>query len=227
MVAAVQRGPAVGPGPTQGLAGNRCLGIPVGDGPHTLTQPQALMDVLPRIPRGIPANVVIVQHMPPNFTRYLAERLDIRSPLDVREAEEGDFLEPGRALVAPGGLHLLLGERDGRPALMLLGKNSRQRSACPSVDFAMTSFAPVFRERLIGVVLTGMGRDGAAGCAAIRKYGGTVFCQDRETSLVFGMPGAAIDAGAADRIVPLDGIADCIVETVVNVASREPAYEHR
>ncbi len=189
--------------------------------------PQALMDLVPRLPRGIPAAVVVVQHMPATFTRYFAERLDARSSLDAREAEHGDFLEPGRVLVAPGGMHLMLGERDGRPAVTLLGKNERQRTACPSVDFAMTSFAPVFRERLVGVVLTGMGRDGAAGCAAVRANGGTVICQDRESSLVFGMPAAVMGNGAADFVVPLGGIADRIVKTVSSVSSRESAHERR
>ncbi len=188
--------------------------------------PQALMDIMPRFPRALPAGVVVVQHMPADFTRYFAERLDARALLDAYEAQQGDFLAPGRILVAPGGLHLLLGERGGRPAVMLLGKNEQQQSACPSIDFAMASFAPVFRERLIGVVLTGMGHDGAAGCAAIRANGGTTICQDRASSLVFGMPGAAAEAGAADFVVPLDRIADRIMKTVSDITSRETLHEH-
>lgn len=189
--------------------------------------PQALMDLMPRLPRALPAGVVVVQHMPADFTKYFAERLDARALLDAYEAQQGDFVAPGRILVAPGGLHLLLGERGGRPAVLLLGKNEQQQSACPSVDFAMASFAPVFRERLVGVVLTGMGRDGAAGCAAIRANGGTVICQDRATSLVFGMPGAVAESGAANYVVPLERIADRIVQTVSGIASREMAHEHR
>jgi two-component system chemotaxis response regulator CheB len=215
---------AVGPKPRTAFAPE--LGAVVLIGAST-GGPQALMDLVPRLPRGMPAAVVVVQHMPADFTRYFAERLDARSALDAREAEQGDIPEPGRVLVAPGGRHLMLGERDGRPAVMLLGKNERQRSACPSVDFAMTSFAPVFRERLVGVVLTGMGRDGAAGCAAIRANGGTVICQDRESSLVFGMPGAVMGGGAADFVVPLDGIAERIAKTVSNIVSRESAHERR
>jgi len=189
--------------------------------------PQALMEIIPRLPRDIPAAIVIVQHMPPNFTKYLAERLQTRAQIDVREAAEGDTLLPGRALVARGGMHLFLEERQGKPSVMLLGKNALQRTACPSIDFAMTSFAPVFRERLIGVILTGMGRDGCAGSAAIRHYGGTVLCQDKESSLIFGMPGAVIGDGFADAVCPLGGIAERIARTAGAGASREQEHEHK
>ena len=188
--------------------------------------PQALMNLVPRFPRAFPACIIVVQHMPVNFTKYFAERLDARSMLDASEAQQGDYVAPGRILVAPGGQHLLLGERDGRPSVLLLDKNERQQGVCPSIDFAMTSFAPVFRERLVGVVLTGMGRDGSAGCAAIRANGGTVICQDRTSSLVFGMPGAVVECEAANYVVPLDGIADRVTQTVGGLASREIAYEH-
>ncbi len=187
--------------------------------------PQALMEIIPRLPEDLSAGIVIVQHMPPNFTRYLAERLDARSRIEVREAQEGDTILPGRALVAPGGMHLFLEERDGRPCVMLLGKNTLQRTACPSIDFTMTSFAPIFRERLVGAVLTGMGRDGTSGSASIRRYGGRVLCQDRETSLIFGMPGSVIGDGLADEVRPLDGIADCIVRNTREIASRECVHE--
>jgi two-component system chemotaxis response regulator CheB len=187
--------------------------------------PQALMEIIPRLPREIPAGIVVVQHMPPNFTRYLAERLDGRSGLDIREAEEGDTILPGRALVAPGGMHLFLEEREGRPCVMLLGKNTLQRTACPSIDFTMTSFSPIFKERLIGVILTGMGRDGAAGSAAIRRYGGTVICQDKESSLIYGMPATVIADRLADSVCPLNGIADCIVQKVREAGAREHTYE--
>jgi len=187
--------------------------------------PPALMEIIPKLPRDIPTGIVIVQHMPPNFTRYLAERLDGRSQIDVREAEEGEALLPGRALVAPGGMHLFLEEREDDPIVMLLGKNSLQRTACPSIDFTMTSFAPLFRERLVGVVLTGMGRDGAAGALAIRRYGGRIICQDKESSLIFGMPGVVIGDGLADTVCALDGIADCITRTIQDIGTREPAHE--
>jgi two-component system chemotaxis response regulator CheB len=187
--------------------------------------PQALMELIPRLPRNLPAAVVVLQHMPPDFTRYLAERLNDRSMLDVREAKDGDLLLPGTVLVAPGGMHLLLEERDGRPAVMLLAKNSLQRTACPSVDFALSSFAPVFKNTLIGVILTGMGRDGAAGCASVRRYGGTVMCQDRDSSLIFGMPGAVIGESLADAVCPIERMAERIVKLVHGIQARELVHE--
>ena len=187
--------------------------------------PQALMELLPRLSREIPAGIVIVQHMPPDFTRFLAERLNGRSHLDVREAVEGDAILPGRALVAPGGMHLFLEEQGRHPCVMLLGKNTLQRTACPSIDFTMTSFAPIFRERLIGVILTGMGRDGTGGSAAVRRCGGRIICQDRESSLIHGMPGSVIDDNLADEVCPLEGIAECIAKMIRETGTREPAYE--
>jgi two-component system chemotaxis response regulator CheB len=181
--------------------------------------PQAVMEVIPRLSAELEAGVVLLQHMPPNFTRYMAERLDARSAMNVREAEEGDELIPGRVLVAPGGMHLFLDEEHGRQKLMLLPRNQLRRSACPSIDFAMTSFAPVFKRNLLAVILTGMGRDGAAGAVAVRKYGGRVVCQDRETSMIFGMPGAVIGEGMAELTLPAGEIAECI-ESIVSDFSK-------
>jgi two-component system chemotaxis response regulator CheB len=176
--------------------------------------PQALMEVVPRLPADLPAAVVVVQHMPASFTTFFAERLDARSALVVQEAKDGETMESGRVLVAPGGSHLMLEERGGDPVVMLLPRNERHRTACPSIDFAMTSMASVLRRRLVGVVLTGMGRDGEAGCVAIRRYGGTVICQDRETSMIFGMPGAVIASGLANEVVSVDAIAGAIERAV-------------
>lgn len=176
--------------------------------------PQALMEVVPRLPAGLPAAVIVVQHMPASFTTFFAERLEARSSLVVQEARDGEAIESGKVLVAPGGLHLMLEERDGDPVAMLLPRNERHRTACPSIDFAMTSMASVLRRRLVAVVLTGMGRDGEAGCVAVRRYGGTVICQDRETSMIFGMPGAVIAAGLSNEVVPVDAVAGAIERAV-------------
>ncbi len=189
--------------------------------------PQALMEIVPRLPRDIQAGIIVIQHMPPNFTRYLAERLDGRSKVEVVEAEEGDLVLPGRVIVAPGGMHLLLEERGGRPAVMLLAKNALHRTVCPSVDFALCSFAPVFKEQLVAVILTGMGRDGAAGCASVRQHGGRIICQDRESSLIFGMPGAVIGEGLADAECPVGGIADRIAGEIRRIAARELVHERQ
>ena len=170
--------------------------------------------MIPRLPAELIAIVILIQHLPPAFTRYLAERLDARSEMIVREAEEGDLILPGRVLVAPGGMHLFLDEDRGRPSVMLFPRNDLQRSACPSIDFAMTSFAPVFRKRTIGVILTGMGRDGTAGSESIRKYGGSIICQDSDTSLIFGMPGSVVAKGLASKTIPLADMAGEIMNCI-------------
>ncbi len=176
--------------------------------------PQALGEIIPRLPADLPASVVVVQHMPSNFTTYLAERLDARSAMYVMEAEDGEPVRQGSILVAPGGRHLLMDEKGGQPVMMLLPRNDKQRTACPSIDFALTSIAPVFKNRLISVILTGMGRDGEVGCDAVRKYGGRVICQDRDTSMIFGMPGTVVSAGLAHEVLPVQEIAACIVREV-------------
>jgi two-component system chemotaxis response regulator CheB len=189
--------------------------------------PQALMEILPKLPQDLDAGVVVVQHMPPNFTRYFAERLDSRARLKVKEAGEGDPVEPGTVLVAPGGLQLFLEENFTRPIIMLLSRNEKHRSNCPSVDYALSSFAPVLRNKLIGVILTGMGKDGTAGCLAVKQYGGTVLCQDEETSLIYGMPGTVIRRGLADEVVALDKIASRIVEHVRRMQAKEKVHEDK
>ncbi len=176
--------------------------------------PQALGEIIPRLPADLQASVIVVQHMPSNFTSYLAERLDARSPMYVMEAEDGEALRPESVLVAPGGRHLLIDEKVGQPLTMLLPRNEKQRTACPSIDFALTSIAPVFKNRLISVILTGMGRDGEVGCDAVRKYGGRVICQDRDTSMIFGMPGTVVSAGLSHEVLPVQEIAACIVREV-------------
>jgi two-component system chemotaxis response regulator CheB len=189
--------------------------------------PQAIMDILPKLPTDLPAGIVIVQHMPPNFTRFFAERLDCRTKLTVKEADEGDGISQGNVLVAPGGLQLFLDENFTQPVVMLLSRNENHRSNCPSIDFALSSFAPVFREKLIAVILTGMGKDGSAGSQAVTRTGGTVLCQDEETSLIFGMPGSVISDGLADEVIPLEKIASRITENVMKVQGKEKIYEDK
>ncbi len=187
--------------------------------------PQALMEIIPRLPENLPACVIVVQHMPPNLTKHLADRLDSRSGLAVSEAKEGDSISPGKVLIARGGMHLFLEERMGHPVVMQLERNELQRTACPSVDFALTSLSSFFKEKLIGVILTGMGKDGVAGSVATRRSGGKVICQDRGTSMIFGMPDAVIKSGQVDAICPLHRVADCIVSITCEERTGEPVYE--
>jgi two-component system chemotaxis response regulator CheB len=189
--------------------------------------PHALMEIIPKLPGNLEAGVIVAQHMPPDFTRHLADRLNEISALAVREAVVGDQILPGRVLIAPGGKHLIFGERNQRICAMLLDRSEKQKSACPSVDFAMASLAPLFKHRMIGVVLTGMGRDGAMGCSAVREMGGGTICQDESSCVVFGMPDAVISEGNAVEVQPLDRIAESITAGVDRIQKKRKVYEHQ
>ncbi len=164
--------------------------------------PDALASVLSSLPADLSVPVVIVQHMPPIFTRMLAERLNSVSPLTIVEAEEGVPLSRGQVLVAPGGRHLEVQTR-GTSIVAHLSDAAPENYCKPSVDVLFRSVSGVFRDRVLAAVLTGMGRDGAQGATTIRSAGGTVYAQDEATSVVWGMPGAVVTAGQADRVLPL------------------------
>ena len=168
--------------------------------------PDALAAVLGGLPRDLGVPVVVVQHMPPLFTRMLAQRLDAGSPLEVREAADGDPLVAGTALVAPGGRHLAL-RRTAAGAAVQLNDDPPENFCRPAVDVMFRSVSSVYRDRTLAVVLTGMGRDGALGAKVVRDAGGEVFVQDEQTSVVWGMPGAVVSAGQADRVLPLGEVA--------------------
>lgn len=176
--------------------------------------PNVLMEIIPSLPADIPAGIIVVQHMPEGFTRYLAERLDRRSEVEVKEAVDGDRIEPGRVLVAPGGRHLIYENRGDIPAVTVLPRNSSQRTACPSIDFALTSLAPVFKERMVSVILTGMGKDGLSGCNVLRDFGGRVIVQSPESCIVSGIPGAIIRESLADTVAEPIEIAGMIGEEI-------------
>ncbi len=165
--------------------------------------PVALSQLLPALPADTRFAIVVVQHMPAHFTASLAERLDLDCALSVREAVDGDRPRPGLVLIAPGDRHL---EFDDRGAVVL-GDGPQVHGCRPSADVTMLSAARVFGKRTIAVVMTGMGKDGAQGALAIRRAEGRTLAQDQESSVIFGMPKAAIDAGAIEEIAPLDEIA--------------------
>jgi two-component system chemotaxis response regulator CheB len=154
--------------------------------------------------------LAIVQHMPAGFTRRFAERLDGLGELRVREARDGDRLAPGLALVAPGGQHLEL-VRAGEGYAVRLSAGEKVNGHRPSVDVLMSSAARVAGARAVGVLLTGMGDDGAAGMRAIRDAGGRTIAQDEATSVVFGMPKEAFRRGGAERLVALGDVAGQIL----------------
>lgn len=172
--------------------------------------PRALQQVLSCLPADLPAAVVIIQHMPPGFTRSLAQRLNENSPLTVQEAQDGDRLAQGLALLAPGDFHLQF-KGDNQVSL---DHGPRRQHVRPAVDVTMESASERYRSAVIGVVLTGMGSDGTAGAALIKAAGGQVIAEHESTSLVYGMPRSVVEAGLADRVVPLPEVASTLVEVI-------------
>jgi len=196
--------PRPGAPPTAGAGPRRSRGTPFGVlviGCST-GGPDALATVLPQLPADLPVPVLVVQHMPPVFTRLLAQRLDGQCPLSVSEAAPGDVVIPGRILLAPGGFHMVL-KRQGTSLVTELNEDPPENFCRPAVDVLFRSASAAFGERVLAAVLTGMGRDGEKGARAIRAAGGEVFAQDDATSVVWGMPGAVVGAGQADRVLPL------------------------
>ncbi len=171
--------------------------------------PQAIMAILREIPQGLPLAILIVQHMPPNFTRSFAERLSKACGLQAREAGEGDLVEPGVVLVAPGDWHMEVRPvSENSPLLKVhLHQEPRVHGVRPSIDVLLASIANHARDRGVGVILTGMGRDGAAGMAKLQSSSGTTIVQDEATCTVFGMPKAALETITPDRVLPLNEIA--------------------
>ena len=170
--------------------------------------PRALDALLSGLPAHLGAGVVVVQHMLTGFTATMADRLDRVGPLAVREATAGVRLVDDMVLVAPGDRHVLV---DGAGVVTLDG-SPRVNGVRPAADVTLLAAAPIWRERLLTVVLTGMGRDGTAGARATRSHGGTVFAQDQGSAAVFGMPRAVAEAHVADRILPLAEVAAAITE---------------
>jgi two-component system chemotaxis response regulator CheB len=183
--------------------------------------PNALAALVPELPADLPVPVLIVQHMPPVFTRSLAERLDAQSKIAVKEAAQGDRVEAGHAYLAPGDYHLEVGRVSLRPMLRT-HQGPPENSCRPAADVLFRSAAHIYGPGVLAVVLTGMGQDGLRGCELIREAGGQVVVQDEATSVVWGMPGFVARAGFADKILPLEQIAGEIVRRV-NAERRTPA----
>jgi two-component system chemotaxis response regulator CheB len=169
--------------------------------------PDALVAVLKDIPSSFSAPIIIAQHMPPVFTKLLAERLSARCPLPVREAKDGDTVEPGQVLLAPGDYHMTV-VREGTQVIARLNQDPPENSCRPSVDPLFRSVATCYGKHALGLVLTGMGKDGMDGARLLKQEGSCVIAQDRETSVVWGMPGKVVEAGYADSILPLDKIGE-------------------
>lgn len=181
--------------------------------------PNALAELIPALPGDLRVPVVIVQHMPPMFTRLLAERLNAQSPLTVVEGQAGMRLQPGWVYIAPGDYHMVV-ERKTMGAVLALNQAPPENSCRPAVDVLFRSVVEQYRNGVLGVILTGMGQDGLRGCELIRDAGGQVVVQDEASSVVWGMPGFVARAGLADRVLPLNMIAP---ELVRRVATSAPA----
>ena len=176
--------------------------------------PNALAEVLPRIPNDFPVPIVVVQHMPPIFTRQLAERLAIRSAIPVEEGSAGVILSPGHAWIAPGNFHMKA-MRAGLGWRLHLDQGPQENSCRPAVDVLFRSVALAYGAKVLGVVMTGMGADGVLGAQAIRDAGGDVIIQDEASSIIWGMPGLVHASGLADAAYPLDRLAAEITHRVL------------
>jgi two-component system, chemotaxis family, protein-glutamate methylesterase/glutaminase len=169
--------------------------------------PAALAEVLSRLPGDFPAPIMLVQHMPPTFTRFLAQRLNAQTPLTVTEAVDGEAVTPGAVYVAPGDFHLTVKRRNGA-VLTVLDQQPHQHSHRPAADVLFRSVAENYGPRGLAVVLTGMGQDGLRGSEEITRAGGRALVQDEATSVVWEMPGGVAGAGLADAVLPLGEIAN-------------------
>jgi two-component system chemotaxis response regulator CheB len=175
--------------------------------------PTALMELLPLFPASFPLPMVIVQHMPPLFTQLLAERLRALSPFEVVEATEGMALKPGRVVIAPGDYHMRL-QRSQQEVVVRLDRGPRENSCRPAVDVLFRSVSEVYAGGVIGVILTGMGQDGLLGTEQLKSKGAYIIAQDQGSSVVWGMPGAVVEAGLADSVLALRAVAPEILRQV-------------
>ncbi len=181
--------------------------------------PNSLSVLLPALPADCPVPVLIVQHMPPVFTKLLAERLDACTSLRVEEGRPGEMLEPGSVWIAPGGYHLTL-ERDGSAVRLQTNLEPAENSCRPAADVLFRSVVAVYGANMLAVVLTGMGQDGLRGCEQIHQVGGQILAQDEATSVVWGMPGFVATAGLAHKVLPLQEIGPEIVRQVARGRTR-------
>ena len=172
--------------------------------------PQALQYLLPQLPADFPGTILVVQHMPDNFTEMFARRLDEVCAIRVKEAQSGDLLQAGRALICPGNRHMKI-KKMQLGDVVVLNEDAKVNGHRPSVDVLFRSVAEEAGNKAVGVIMTGMGDDGAEGLGAIKAAGGTTIAQSEESCVVYGMPKAAIERGYAIRIISLDAIANTLL----------------
>ena len=173
--------------------------------------PNALAKILPKLPARFPMPIMIVQHMPPIFTKHLANRLNGMCNIGVVEASHGEIVQPGIAYIAPGDFHMSV-RRQGVRLIIELDQAPPENSCRPAVDVLFRSLAQNYGPSLSATILTGMGQDGLRGCEIVRDAGGTIQVQDEATSVVWGMPGVVANAGLADKVIPLEEIATHLMQ---------------
>lgn len=176
--------------------------------------PDALLRLVPLLPADMPVPVLIVQHMPPVFTKLLSDRLNALSHTSVNEAAPGVHITPGSVWIAPGDYHMTVGRVEGGQAVLSTNQGPPENSCRPAVDVLFRSAAETYGAHVLGVILTGMGKDGCRGCELIRAAGGQVVAQDEATSVVWGMPGFVVRADLACAVLPLNQIAGDIIRRV-------------
>lgn len=172
--------------------------------------PPALQQILSSFSQKYPFAIVVSQHMPAGFTKAFADRLNRSSHFDVKEAEDGDLVLPGRVLIAPGGNNMVFEVCGGQVTARIVAPSESDRYI-PSVDVMLQSCAGIYRKRVAAVILTGMGNDGSKGIRTIKEQGGYVIAESEETAVVYGMPREAVATGVVDRVVPLDQVAGEII----------------
>jgi two-component system chemotaxis response regulator CheB len=172
--------------------------------------PPALQHIFSAFEQKYPFAVVVSQHMPAGFTKAFADRLNRSSLFDIKEAEDGDLVLPGRVLIAPGGRNMIFEVCGGQVTARIVEPTESDRYV-PSVDVMLQSCAGIYRKRAAAVILTGMGNDGSKGIQIIKEQGGCVIAESEETAVVYGMPREAVATGVVDRCVPLDRVASEII----------------
>ena len=170
--------------------------------------PRALQEVITKLPGNLPCGVLIVQHMPPGFTKSLADRLNSISSLTVKEAGNNDIIQPGMVFIAPGDYH------NGNNKIIKLNQSPPLAGHRPAVDPMFESVAKIYGDKVVGVILTGMGHDGAKGMQLIKQQNGYNIAEDQSTAVVFGMPKSAIEMGVIDKVSPIHAIAAEIIKSV-------------
>jgi two-component system chemotaxis response regulator CheB len=173
--------------------------------------PQALQILFSRLPPDFPAGILVVQHISPGFIQGFMDWLAQTTPLHYQVAKSGDALQSGTVFFAPDNVHMVVDEQE---RIMLKEDLSKKMAHVPGIDIMMESVADVFQKDAVGLIMTGMGKDGVAGISAIKRAGGVTLAQDEKTSAIFGMNKVAIDAGVIDHVLPLEAIAEELVRLV-------------